>query len=404
MVAPAQFPMPRAASYPAGTLGNASRQHRLTLDEAKAVRTAARALDAQADSSLLSDDSAVVVVLAKIGRQPRLTRAIADVHLTPRTFIIALAALREAMETALMQEMAGPKSYPMRGPAENLALLEAHASEFGLPLQSAAREAPATGSLDLAAAGHRLTVEEIHRVLAVARDFGRKDALAVMIPEPYSESGLLEDEVQGLTADAPRLRTVRAHGFSPHAYLVARAALRATLIAVVGARTKVAMNGLPTATAGNIALFRDNAAELNRTFGLKTPEEQAGERDRGEMVYRRRVRMVDSLSRFVRTDSLARLFARAVDGPDDAIPAIAREITCERSRLSWRHGMAPASVAMRRMNDSLWNGHPDRYARMSERLSRYEGPRPASDEACGHTRWPRAPDSLMIEPRPGAMP
>jgi hypothetical protein len=114
--------------------------------------------------------------------------------------------------------------------------------------------------------------------------------------------------------------------------------------------------------------------------------------------------MMDSLSRFVRTDSLARLFTRAVDGPDDAIPAVAREITCEISRLYWRHGMGPGAVAMRRMNDSLWDRHPDRYARMNERLSRYQGPRPASDEACGHTRWPRAADSLMIDPRPGPMP
>lgn len=405
MVTSAQFPLPRPETYPVGTVGSASRPHLLTLVEAKSVLAAVRALDEPgtvADTTLLSDDSTMTVVLAKIERMPTLKAAVAGAALTPRQFVIAQSALREAMETALMQEMMGDK-YPTRGRPENVALYNAHAAELRQVAASGSSAAPGSESLKAAAAAHVLTMDEIRRLVAVERDLGHKSAWTVMVGS-YSETGLLDDEVAGFSAETQLRRTAAAHGFSPRSYLIASTALRATLIGALHPEMDPDKLSLPRPSAANVALFRANAAELNPVFEVKTPSQAAAARAQADSVYRRRVRMMDSLSRFVRTDSLARLFARAVDGPDDAIPAIAREITCEISRLYWRHGMAPGGVAMRRMNDSLWTGHQDRYRRMGERLSRYDGPRPASDAACGHTRWPRAADSLMIEPRLGPMP
>src|SRR3954468_14576392 len=96
IVASAQFPVSRPESYAAGTVGSASRVHLLTLAEAKAVLVAVRALDepgVTADTSLLSGDSTLAVVLRKIERMPKLTAAIARAKLTPQTFVVAQAAL-----------------------------------------------------------------------------------------------------------------------------------------------------------------------------------------------------------------------------------------------------------------------------------------------------------------------
>jgi hypothetical protein len=404
MVASAQFPVPRPETYPVGTIGNVSRGHLLTLVEAKAAIAAVRAWGASADTSLLSDERSMAATLAKIERMPKLKAAIAGAGLTPRQFVIAQSTLLEAMETALMQEMVGPAEYPTQGRAENVALYKAHAAELGQPFPAGPPPAPGPGSLNAVAAEHRLTMEEIRRVLAVGSDLGPEGFWVVMVGGLYSDSGMLDDEVKALSENAPLRRAIGAHALSPRRYLIARAALRGTMSAILSPETDPDKLSLPKANAANIALFHANAAELYPLLHLKTAEEASADRARADATYRRRVRMMDSLSRLVRTDSLARLFTRAVDGPDDAIPAIAREITCEISRLSWRHGMSPASVAMRRMNDSLWTRHQDRYARMSERLSGYQGPRPASDAACGHTRWPRAADSLMVEPRPTTAP
>lgn len=62
--------------------------------------------------------------------------------------------------------------------------------------------------------------------------------------------------------------------------------------------------------------------------------------------------VVDSLSRFVNTDSLYHTYHRLLTSEDARVvlPAAA----CQRWRLRKRHGFGPATMAIERMFDTLW--------------------------------------------------
>lgn len=62
--------------------------------------------------------------------------------------------------------------------------------------------------------------------------------------------------------------------------------------------------------------------------------------------------VLDSLSRFVPTDSLYHLLRRQLRPGDTN--AILAAVTCETRRLAWRYGAVPADFALRRMLDTVW--------------------------------------------------
>lgn len=86
-------------------------------------------------------------------------------------------------------------------------------------------------------------------------------------------------------------------------------------------------------------------------------------------VWQRDSAVIDSLAATVRTDSLYRL-SRAMLA--SAAPGVVyAELVCERWRLAWRHGSRPASVAIARMEDTVWRGvDAAALARVESQLSR----------------------------------
>lgn len=67
---------------------------------------------------------------------------------------------------------------------------------------------------------------------------------------------------------------------------------------------------------------------------------------------------VDSIARLVPTDSLFHL-RRAMLTPKN-FDVAAQAVECERLRLEYRYGIYPVSLAVRRMQDTLWKSfHPE---------------------------------------------
>jgi hypothetical protein len=281
---------------------------------------------------------------------------------------------------------------------------------MGLPGDPAVRAkprpaaAPRPGTLAAAASAHILTLDEVRRLYALTGDRGALERANPSALRALPE-GREDDSLDSLAAQLSRVPAMRnlltRRGFTPRAYLVADAALGATVRAIKfpELRETAEAKGMAEPHATNLALYRAHAAELDSLFNelMKSSADDDRASVGGDTAARRR-RMLDSLSRFVRTDSLVRLHIVAIDAPDAAIPALAQEIGCEVARLNWRHGTGPALTAMRRMRDSLWAGRPEVYKRTNERLLPYGMAAPLTDDACRWTRWPRASDSLMTAP------
>lgn len=76
--------------------------------------------------------------------------------------------------------------------------------------------------------------------------------------------------------------------------------------------------------------------------------------ERGDPAHLRHARMIESLAARVPTDSLARLYAVALDAPEEQGRVLLDAVSCQRLRLDWAYGSAPARVAVARMTDSLF--------------------------------------------------
>lgn len=67
-----------------------------------------------------------------------------------------------------------------------------------------------------------------------------------------------------------------------------------------------------------------------------------------------RAAMLDRLAARVPTDSLARLYAVALEAPAKEGRVLLDAVSCQRLRLDWQYGRAPARIAVARMTDSLF--------------------------------------------------
>lgn len=86
-------------------------------------------------------------------------------------------------------------------------------------------------------------------------------------------------------------------------------------------------------------------------------------------VWQRDSVVIDSLAALVRTDSLFRL-SRAMLAAESPARLFA-EVVCERWRLAWRHGARPASLAIGRMEDTVFRRDDETLvARMWSRVDR----------------------------------
>ena len=77
--------------------------------------------------------------------------------------------------------------------------------------------------------------------------------------------------------------------------------------------------------------------------------------ERGDPTGVRRARMLEQLAARVPTDSLARLYAAALDAPEERGGVLLDAVSCQRLRLDWAYGRAPARIAIARMTDSLFS-------------------------------------------------
>ncbi len=109
-------------------------------------------------------------------------------------------------------------------------------------------------------------------------------------------------------------------------------------------------------------------ATLSACGGMADDVNSEGLRGERAERLRREKFVLDSLSRFVDTDSLYRI-REAMRLPGDTL-ALLNASLCEVVRLQWRYGVIPAELAMKRMQDTLWRG-----ARSEERrrLELYPG-------------------------------
>lgn len=104
----------------------------------------------------------------------------------------------------------------------------------------------------------------------------------------------------------------------------------------------------------------------------------------------------DSLTRAVPVDSLRKPYTAMLNADDPK--AIAPELGCEQSRLSYQYGIFILYEADRRLRDSLWRqAGPRAVERMDEKLAGAIGG--SNLAACNipHDR-PKAPDSLNWYP------
>ena len=111
--------------------------------------------------------------------------------------------------------------------------------------------------------------------------------------------------------------------------------------------------------------------------------------ERGDSAELRRARMLERLAERVPTDSLAHLYVVALDAPEEQGSVILDAVSCQRLRLDWAYGRAPARIAIERMTDSLF-ATPALRARWEEAQGRWpmaggvdfacvRGLRPAAD-------------------------
>jgi hypothetical protein len=76
--------------------------------------------------------------------------------------------------------------------------------------------------------------------------------------------------------------------------------------------------------------------------------------ERGDAAHERRERMFDELASRVPTDSLAKLYAAALNAPEERGRVLLDAVSCQTLRLDWAYGNIPARRAVRRMTDSLF--------------------------------------------------
>ena len=76
--------------------------------------------------------------------------------------------------------------------------------------------------------------------------------------------------------------------------------------------------------------------------------------ERGDASRAQRERMFDELASRVPTDSLAKLYAVALNAPADQGRVLLDAVSCQTLRLDWAYGNVPARRAVRRMTDSLF--------------------------------------------------
>jgi hypothetical protein len=111
--------------------------------------------------------------------------------------------------------------------------------------------------------------------------------------------------------------------------------------------------------------------------------------ERGDPAELRHARMLERLAAQVPTDSLARLYVVALDAPAEQGSVLLDAVSCQRLRLDWAYGRAPARIAIERMTDSLFTT-PELRARWDEAQGRWplaggvdfacvRGLRPAAD-------------------------
>lgn len=113
--------------------------------------------------------------------------------------------------------------------------------------------------------------------------------------------------------------------------------------------------------------------------------------ERGDSAELRRARMLERLAARVPTDSLAHLYVVALDAPAEEGSVLLDAVSCQRLRLDWAYGRAPARIAVDRMTDSLFTT-PALRARWEDAQGRW----PIAggvDFACVRGLVP-APDSL----------
>jgi hypothetical protein len=414
----------RPERYPPGSVGEASRQHALTLPEVRRLLdvhdalAGGKAQDPASREQPISDSASLTSAIAQVERSAAAMRALAAAKFSPAEYVVASSAFVEAVEIVVGQRILGPYAPPTRGRWENVALYRANQAELdkrlGLDdltggreksdaaqLRALRREPGMTGA---AAATHVLTMDEVRGLLTMLGDL---ESLARTRPDigallEIDDSATPLDGRAANLSRSPEFRAIAAkHGFTPRQYLVAQATF-AELVDAVTMRGGSAGNAATPAEAKNVALYHQHEREIDALMGkvvaqASTDEEAALKAD---TVYQRRLRQTDRLSRFVRTDSLARLLLRGIDAGQDALPALGQEVTCEITRLHWRHGIAPAATAIRRMRDSVFAGRQEDYRRSNDRLQPYALSAPMTDAACHQSRWPRAADSLNVMPRP----
>lgn len=420
-----QIDNPRPASYPPGSIGSASRAHALTIAEVRAVLDVEDSLKRVPDHdrspqrrAALSDSSDLAAAVAVLEREPATRRALAGAKLSPGDYLVANSALVETMEAVMLQRILGTYAPATKGRWENVALYRANQAELDKRLglddldgrsrstraDSTPAPAPKAGSLAAAAAAHVLTMDEIRRTVAAMREeivMERSDpALHALLELDESDVPLAQR-----AADFARVKGMREalarHGFDPSAFLVAQGAFSNLLESVIPPGSPASLARVPEK---NVVLYHEHEAEI---FSLATSLAEAlGADERTQLqvdsVYQRRLRTTDSLSRFVPTDSLARLFIRAIDVPDPALAEVAQALSCEIVRMNWRYGVAPTAAAVHRMSDSLWAGRQEVFERTSARIYAYSMSAPMTDAVCHQSRWPKAADSLDVRPRPGA--
>lgn len=420
-----QIENPRPASYPPGSIGSASRTHALTIAEVRAVLTVEDSLKGVPDQdrsterrAALSDSSDLAAAVAVLGREPATLRALAAAKLSPREYLVANSALAETMEAVMLQRILGAYAPATKGRWENVALYRANQAELDTRLglddlggrsgsaraESTPVPVPKAGSLAAAAAAHVLTMDEVRRTVAAMREEGvmeRSDpALHALLELDESDAPLAQRAAEFARVKGMREMLAR-HGFLPSAFLVAQSAFANLLESVIPPGALASLARVPEK---NLVLYHEHEAEI---FSLATSLAEAlgaDERTQPQVdsVYQRRLRTTDSMSRHVSTDSLARLFIRAIDVPEPALPEVAQALSCEIVRLNWRYGIAPAAAAIHRMGDSLWAGRRELGERTSARIYAYSTSAPITDAVCHQSRWPKAADSLDVQPRPGA--
>ena len=76
--------------------------------------------------------------------------------------------------------------------------------------------------------------------------------------------------------------------------------------------------------------------------------------ERGSDAAHLRAAMLERLAARVPTDSLARLYTVALAAPAEQGRVLLDAVSCQRLRLDWQYGRAPARIAIARMTDSLF--------------------------------------------------